>query len=333
MKKRLFIEIIIVIVLLAAGACYIFFQQKSEKVYRIGILSGIELFYDIAEGFKQEMTNLGYIEDKNVIYDIVRLNADPEGEKAAIKRFLEEKVDLIFTVPTEPSLTAKDATKDIRTPIVFALATLEGVDLVNNTREPGGNITGVRYPAPELTAKKFKLLLEIVPQLKNLYIIYNVNYPATKIALEILEPLALELNVNLVKSPVTTVEELKAEIQKRDSLENTGIDAIFIMPEDIAQSPDGWKTISEFALKHKIPISGGAAFEAENGAIFSYVSDNIETGKLAAPLADKIFKGISPGTIPIVTPEAVLRVNYKTAQEMGLNLSEGFLEKADEIIR
>jgi hypothetical protein len=39
------------------------------------------------------------------------------------------------------------------------------------------------------------------------------------------------------------------------------------------------------------------------------------------------------GTIPLVTPEAHLRINYKTAQELGLNVPEGLLSRADEIIR
>jgi putative tryptophan/tyrosine transport system substrate-binding protein len=56
-------------------------------------------------------------------------------------------------------------------------------------------------------------------------------------------------------------------------------------------------------------------------------------GALAAPSADKIFKGTPAGNIPIVTPEAKLFINYKLIQELGLNASEGLLVQADEIIR
>ena len=67
--------------------------------------------------------------------------------------------------------------------------------------------------------------------------------------------------------------------------------------------------------------------------VFVYESKFYEIGSLAAPLADKIFKGTPAGTIPVVTPEAYLTINYKVAQELGLNVSEGLLSRANEIIR
>ena len=55
--------------------------------------------------------------------------------------------------------------------------------------------------------------------------------------------------------------------------------------------------------------------------MFVYESKYYEIGSLAALLADKIFKGTQAGTIPVVTPEAYLTINYKMAQELGLNVS------------
>jgi putative ABC transport system substrate-binding protein len=55
-------------------------------------------------------------------------------------------------------------------------------------------------------------------------------------------------------------------------------------------------------------------------------------GELAASLADKIFRGTPAGTIPVVTPEDHLRLNYKAAQELGLTVPEGLLSLATEII-
>ena len=50
-------------------------------------------------------------------------------------------------------------------------------------------------------------------------------------------------------------------------------------------------------------------------------------------LADKVLNGIPAGTIPVVTPEQDLWINYKVAQELGLRVSEGLLSMAEEIIR
>ena len=47
---------------------------------------------------------------------------------------------------------------------------------------------------------------------------------------------------------------------------------------------------------------------------------------------DKVLRGIPAGTIPVVTPEANLLINYKKTQELGLTVSEGLLNIADEVI-
>jgi len=62
-------------------------------------------------------------------------------------------------------------------------------------------------------------------------------------------------------------------------------------------------------------------------------SDYFETGVLAAPLADKILKGTLANSIPLVTPEARLRLNLKQAEQLGLTVPESLLKQAVEVIR
>jgi ABC-type uncharacterized transport system substrate-binding protein len=56
-------------------------------------------------------------------------------------------------------------------------------------------------------------------------------------------------------------------------------------------------------------------------------------GKLAAPLADKIFNGFSAGKIPVVTPEQELWINHAMAVKLGLDIPKGLLSQADTIVR
>ncbi len=316
-----------VIILSGCGA------QAAPKTYRVGILNGFDPFADIAKGFKAKMTELGYVEGQNVIYDIQGSNFDPAKEQQIVKKFVADDVDLIFTFATEAALSAKTATAGTDTPVVFAFGVLEGNDLIESVRQPGGNLTGVRFPGPDLSVKRLELLHQLAPQAKRVGIIYNANYPANKSQLEELRPAAATLGVSLVEVPVTKVAEIQTDLQARTSAVDIGLDAILIITDDLSQSSDGWPMISKFAAEHKIPIAGSAAFEADTGAVFSYIPDTIETGKLAAPLADKILKGTSAGTIPVVTPESRLRLNYKVAQGLGLTVPEGLLSQAAEVIR
>jgi len=79
---------------------------------------------------------------------------------------------------------------------------------------------------------------------------------------------------------------------------------------------------------------GGAFVSAEGyGIVFAALSNNVEVGKLAATLADKIFKGTPAGTIPVVSPESYLTINYKLAQALNLTVPDGLLRQAVEVIR
>ena len=50
--------------------------KKTQKVYRVGILSGLDYMANTADGFKAKMTELGYIEGENIVYDHQKTNFD-----------------------------------------------------------------------------------------------------------------------------------------------------------------------------------------------------------------------------------------------------------------
>jgi putative ABC transport system substrate-binding protein len=328
LTRQIVFSAFLVAVVLLSGC-----TSQTQKVYHVGIVSGAEPFANIADGFKNKMTELGYIEGKNIVYDLRKLNADPEGEKRVAQNFVDDKVDLIFAFPTEPAVAAKKASQGTSIPVVFALSGIEGTGLVESVIQPGGNITGVRFPGPELNVKRLELLQELKPHAKRVYLIYDRNYPYTQTSLEQLRPAAVSMGVTLVEDPVNDLEELKAALQKRAAASDIGIDAILIMPEILTQSPEGFSAILNFANENKVPIGGSMEHTADLGAMFSYIPNNLEMGSQAATLADKIFKGTPAGTIMVVTPKSYLRINYKVVKELGLNVTEGMLSTANKIIR
>jgi putative ABC transport system substrate-binding protein len=242
-------------------------------------------------------------------------------------------VDLLFAFPTGPAIEAKSATKETKIPVIFCFSTIEDTGLVESVRHPGGNITGIRYPGPDLVVKRFEILREIEPKLRRLWLLYNPDYPAVKTSIEALRPAARSAGVALIETYIKNVDDIRAAVAAREKLADIGIDAILILPEIISQSFEGWKVINDFASEHKLAIGGNAGEQADRGALFSYMPDNIENGRLAASLADKILKGTPAGTIPVITPESRLRLNYRKIKELGLKVSEGLLSQASDIIR
>jgi putative ABC transport system substrate-binding protein len=308
-------------------------QQK--KVYHVGVF-GFQAFGQIADGFKAKMTELGYIEGQNITYDIQFWNAavdSPDAGTKTLQKFVSDKVDLVFSFPTEQTVLAKAATEGAGVPLVFCFAGLEGNDLVKSVTEPGGIVTGVRYPGPETTGKRLELLTQIVPTAKRIGLFYQVGYPTTEPALAVLRPLATKLGVTLVEFPVTSLDEMQADLEKLAQQEDIGVDAFLQMADGLTHSPQGAGLVMTFAQENQLPYGGGHYYQADQGAIFTYSPYDFEMGQLAAPIADKVLKGTPAGTIPLATPENHLIINYKVAQELGLTVPEGLLRLADKIVR
>ncbi|MCG2785944.1 MAG: ABC transporter substrate-binding protein [Anaerolineae bacterium] len=311
-------------------------SPQDAKVYRIGILSGLDAFQPITDGFKAQMTELGYVEGENVIYDVQLVSnvANEEGKaREILEKFVADEVDLIFTFPTGAASIAKEATAGTNIPVVFANTNVEGSDLIKNVREPGGNLTGVQSRGPDLAPKRLEFLQQIAPEVKKVLILHNPDYASSLGSLKLLEPAALGLGIELVVVNIQNVADIETGLQQQIQDGQVMIDAILVIPEPVNQSPEGWKAISTFATEHNLPVAGSTAGQIGQGAIFTYAPDNIEIGKLVAPLAQKILQGAPAGTLPIVTPEGWLRINYKRILDLQLAAPEGLLKQANEIIR
>ena len=310
-------------------------NAAQKKVYHVGIF-GFQAFGQIADGFKARMAELGYIEGQNITYDVQFWNAavdTPAAGTQQLQKFVSDKVDLVFSFPTEQTVLANEATKSTGIPLVFCFAGLEGNDLVKSVTEPGGDITGVRYPGPETTGKRLELLTQVAPDAKRIGIVYQVGYPTTIPAMNVLRPLAVKLGVSLVEIPVSSLEDIKADLDARAKLDDIGVDAFLQMADWLTHSPEGAALVMKFAQEHHLPYGGGHYYQADQGAAFTYSPYDFEMGQLAAPIADKVLKGTTAGTIPLSTPENHLILNYKVAQELGLTLPEGLMKQANKIVR
>ncbi len=307
--------------------------QTPKKIYRVGILSGISFIADITDGFKAGMAELGYVEGENIIYDVQETGFDIPTYQTILQKFIEDKVDLILVFPTEASLEAKMIAEGSGIPVVFTYAAIEGIGLVNSVREPGGNITGVRYPGPDIALRRFEILHDLVPNATRILLPYQKGYPIVQPQLDVLYPAAAAAGVTLIEMPADTPSELEELLQTQIESDGAPIDAILLLVEPLITSPEGLSVITIFAAEQGIPI-GGAYFAEEGYRPFFGVNvDSIDSGRLAAPLADKIFQGIPAGTIPVISAEMTLQIDYRMAQELGITVPESLLVLADEVFR
>jgi putative ABC transport system substrate-binding protein len=328
--KIAFPLILIVSCLLICGCV----TEQEEKVYKVGMLNGLgEFLEEIPPTFKAKMTELGYIEGENIVYDVQSTMFEPEKEKQILEQFVEDDVDLIYTFPTEVSMASKAATEGTGVPVVFSIANIEGTGLVDSVPEPGGHITGVRYPGPDLAIKRFEVMHEILPDAKIMWVPYQRGYPIVESQMEVLHPAANAAGVTIIEFPADDAAELQAEFDRLTASGDIGFDAILFIPEPLSTFSEPYAVIGKFAYENNIPLGGLMMEVGGYGSIFGINVDIPKTAEQAAFLADKILRGMPAGKIPVVSSESYFEINYNVAQEFGINVSEGLLARADKVIR
>jgi putative ABC transport system substrate-binding protein len=327
----LFTFIIIFLMVAFLSSCT---ANPKAKTYRVGVLVGLPFLADVETGFKEGMAELGYVEGENITYDVQTTGFDIATYQSILHQFVEDEVDLILVCPTEASIEAKTITADTDMPVLFTFALIEGMGIVDSVQEPGGNVTGVRYPGPDIAALRYEIMRDIVPNMERIVIPYQAGYPIVQPQLDAVYPVAEADGVTIIEAPANTAEELDAFFQELAASGAPDIDAILTVAEPLATSSDAMAVIGAFGEKYQIPIGGNTFTGVEGYRSMFGVSVNIkDSGSMAAPLADKIFQGLESGTIPVVSSDPYTEIDYGMIQQLGLEAPDTLLAKADQVYR
>jgi putative tryptophan/tyrosine transport system substrate-binding protein len=317
----------LLVVLLLFSAC-----STPPKHYRIGILCGLDFFKTTADGFKSRMTELGYTEGVNISYDMRSTNFDPPGERAILEDFAKDSVDLIVAFPTEVALLAKEVSSKSGIPLIFANANVEGVPLVDSILKPGGIVTGVRYPGPDIAVRRLEILHEMAPNARQILVPYEESYPIVQSQLDAIRPSAESIGLTII--PMAAHGEKELDIKLQSFLrQHKKADAILMIPEPLAVTSAGFWLLSRFADAQKIPLGGARAAENGLAALCGVSTDNVAVGRQAGLLADEVLKGTKAGTLPVVSAETFLHINLTAARQMKIDVPVGLLKQANEVIK
>jgi putative tryptophan/tyrosine transport system substrate-binding protein len=142
MKKAGLSSILVAVVLLALGV--IAEAQQPKKVPRIGYLIATSRPTNPAriEAFRQGLSELGYVEGKNIVIEWRYAEGKPERMTMLAGELVGLKVDVIVTGGSASTRPAKEATSTI--PIVMAQdSDPVGNRFIASLARPGGNITGL----------------------------------------------------------------------------------------------------------------------------------------------------------------------------------------------
>src|SRR5829696_6446199 len=150
--------------------------QQAGKIYRIGILEGIPADKNAANlnGLRKGLQDLGYVEDRNLIIEYRSADGRAERFPDLAAELVRLKVDLFVTRGTPATKAVQNATGTI--PVVMATMGGPGA-IVGSFARPGGHITGVITFSTELTAKRVKILKELVPDISPVHLPLTMRNP------------------------------------------------------------------------------------------------------------------------------------------------------------
>ncbi len=278
------------------------------------------------EAFRDGLRSLGYIDGKNIIL----LSRYADGDYTQFPRLLTELIAADVDVLVVSIAAVQAAMQATRTVPIVAPTMADPIrdGLVASIAHPGGNLTGGSGLGPAVDSKRLQFAMELVPGLKRVGLLFEATNPQFVNGANANRMLADGLGLSLRTYGVRNLDEIRSAFARFDK---DRLQALIVWPTPLMLS--NRQSILALA-SHKIPVIGEGSEFAEAGALVTYSADYVEMWRHAAVYVDKILKGAKASDLPIEQPtKFVLRVNFKTARDLGITIPESILLQADEIIR
>jgi putative tryptophan/tyrosine transport system substrate-binding protein len=279
--------------------------------------------------FLEQMGELGYVDEKNVIFDRRFAGGDDSLISGFVADLVRRPVDIIVVTGSRESIAAKQATSSI--PIVTILHPDPiGMGLAQSLAHPGGNVTGLTTMDLEIYGKRLEVLKQAVPSLTRAGVLFSGRQPLYKRD----SPWARNFEAS-ANSLGIVLEFLEADEDNLDSalaaLAAHGAQGLVVTSDGVYVALG--KNIAESAIKHRLPAIFAFREQVQAGGLLAYAAKITDLSRRAAFFVDRILKGAKPADLPIEQPTTFeLIINLNTAKLLGLTLSPTLLATADEVI-
>ncbi len=301
-------------------------ESNADKMKLVLIQYNDSPLSDLSrEGIFNGMEQAGYV--KGTDFDLEAKNA--QGDVSTLNMIVEgvinDRPDLVFVTSTPTLQVVAQKIKDI--PVVFTVIAdpvVAGAGTSFTDHLP--NFTGISTMGDyKGMVKWLKVILPGVKKIGTLYTPGEAN--AVKNVSE-LKKYAAEAGIELITVPANTSSEV--------------VDATLALaakkPEIICQVLDNltsaaFSGIAKVAADQKIPVFGFEDDQINKGAVFVVSRNYTQAGIDAVRLADKIFNGADPDTIPFeFVSKTDIKLNLDAAAKYGIQIPTSILNNKDIIL-
>jgi putative ABC transport system substrate-binding protein len=282
-----------------------------------------------AAAFNRGLNEAGFVEGQNVRVEFHWLDGHYDRLPALMTDLVSRHVTLIATPGSTPAtLAAKAATNSI--PIVFGVGEdAVQLGLVAGLARPGENATGINFFVAEVTAKRLRLLHDVIPKATRVAVLVNPSNassadPTTKDIRKVAPSMGLDFQI----FNAATISEIDAVFA---SLARERPDALFV-------AADGYfgSRAVQFALlaaRERIPATYSNRDTVEAGGLMSYGTDIPDMFLQVGRYAGRVLKGEKPADMPVLqATKFVLAINLQAARTLGIEVPPDVLSIADEVI-
>jgi putative ABC transport system substrate-binding protein len=301
--------------------------QHPPRLPRIGVLIAGNTGTG-TEALRQGLLELGYVEGRTIVIEWRWWEGSLERLRHATEEMVRLNLDVIVVGGSEATKAMKAATRS--TPIVFSGPSYpveEG--LVESFARPGGNITGITVAQSDTVAKLLQLLLDVVPALSDVGVIWSPANPGTTLLLRDTEAAARGLKLKVLPVAMGSGADVEPALA---AIARARPAALIVNPAPIPIA--NAERIGELAIRLRMPSITQAKALMERGLLMSYGADSRDVQRRIPSYVDRILKGAKPADMPVERPTKFeLAINMKTAKAIGLTIPQSLLLRADEVIQ
>ncbi len=258
-----------------------------------------------------------------VKYNVHIAGGNPATNLQIANQIIAEDPDLVLTISTPSSQACAQKIKG--KPIVFAGVTDPlGAGLVESLEKPGANVTGTTDMSP--IDRHLQLMKEIHPKLQNLGVIYNPEEANSVTLVNMLKNESAKLGIAVLEARAVRAGAVDKAVRNIIGR----CDAVYIPTDNTVISR--LEIVAKICSKNRVPLYTADVDSVPRGAIAALAIDYHRLGRQTGGMAERIFNGANPASMPVETLENLtLHVNVKAAAKMGVELPVDLILAADAV--
>ena len=277
------------------------------------------------KGFQQALTDAGYVEGQNVIYDVQNAQGEQANCVTIANTLANKKPDLILAIGTPAAQAVAKVITD--TPILItAITDPADAKLVASNEKPGGNVSGTSDKTP--VKEQLQMLKTLVPELETVGFLYSSSETNSKLQIEWAKAACDELGLKYKDFTASNSNEVQQVTQSMVGK----VQGVYIPTDNLMAS--NMKNVTAVTSANKLPVVPGAIGMVTDGGTCTVGLNYEKLGYQTGQMAIKVLKGEAKvGDMPIEYQDQLdVYYNSEAAAKMGMVLPDSITKNGQDAL-